>query len=67
LELSKVIERVTSKVALGREPSFTEAHVIKALEIIGSGESAGRIRLSKELGLGEGATRTLVKHLKNEV
>jgi len=67
LELLKVIERVTSKVAPGREPSFTEAHVIKALEIIGGGEEAvGRIRLSKELGLGEGATRTLVKHLKNE-
>jgi predicted transcriptional regulator len=66
LELLKVIERVTSKVAPGREPSFIEAHVIKALEIIGSGKAVGRIRLSKELGLGEGVTRTLVKHLKNE-
>jgi len=65
LELLEVIERVTSKVAPGRAPSFTEAHVIKALEIIGA-EAVGRIRLSKELGLGEGATRTLVKHLKNE-
>ena len=60
------IERVTRKVAPGRTPSFTEAHVIKALEIIGDGEGVGRIRLSKELELGEGATRTLVKHLKNE-
>jgi len=66
LELLEVIEKVTSKVAPGREPSFTEAHVIKALEIIGGGEAVGRIRLSKELGLGEGETRTLVKHLKNE-
>jgi len=66
LELLEVIERVRSKVAPGREPSFTEAHAIKALEIIGGGEAVGRIRLSKELGLGEGATRTLVKHLKNE-
>jgi len=40
--------------------------VIKALEIIGGAEAVGRIGLSKELGLGEGATRTLVKHLKNE-
>jgi predicted transcriptional regulator len=40
--------------------------VLKALEIIGGGEAVGRIRLSKELELGEGATRTLVKHLKNE-
>ena len=60
------IERVTRKIAPGRAPSFTEAHVIKALEIIDSREAVGRIRLSKELGLGEGVTRTLVKHLKNE-
>jgi len=66
LELLKVIERVTGKVAPGREPSFTEVHVIKALEIIGRGGAVGRIRLSKELGLGEGVTRTLVRHLKNE-
>ncbi len=60
------IERVTRKIAPGRAPSFAEAHVVKALEIIGSREVIGRIRLSKELGLGEGVTRTLVKHLKNE-
>jgi len=60
------IKKVTKKIAPGRTPSFTEAHVVKALEIIGSEEVVGRIRLSKELGLGEGTTRTLVKHLKNE-
>jgi len=64
--LLSTIERVTRKIAPGRAPSFTEAHVIKALEIIGGGEAVGRIRLSKELELGEGVTRTLVKHLKNE-
>ena len=60
------IERVTRKIAPGRAPSFTEAHVIKAIEIISAYGAVGRIRLSKELGLGEGVTRTLVKHLKNE-
>ena len=60
------IERVTRKIAPGRTPSFTEAHVIKALEIIDDRETVGRIRLSKELGLGEGVTRTLVKHLQSE-
>jgi len=66
LELLKVIERVTSKIAPGRTPTFNEAHVIEAIEIISVYEAVGRIRLSKELGLGEGVTRTLVKHLKNE-
>lgn len=60
------IEKVTRKIAPGRTPSFTEAHVVKALEIISGEETIGRIRLSKELELGEGVTRTLVKHLKNE-
>ncbi|MDH5734417.1 MAG: hypothetical protein OEY88_11660 [Candidatus Bathyarchaeota archaeon] len=61
-----MIERVASKIAPGRVPSFNEAQVVKALEIIGAHGTVGRIRLSKELELGEGATRTLLKHLKKE-
>ena len=60
------IERVMRRLAPGPAPSFNEAHVIKALEIIGNHGSVGRIKLSKELGLGEGTTRTLLRHLKNE-
>jgi len=64
--LLEIIERITRKIAPGPAPSFNEAHVVKALELIGDYGSVGRIRLSKELGLGEGTTRTLLKHLKNE-
>ena len=66
LRLLEIIERVTRKIAPGPAPSFNEAHVVKALEIIGNYRIVGRIRLSRELGLGEGTTRTLLKHLKNE-
>ena len=66
LRLLEFIERVTRKIAPGPAPSFNEAHVVKALEIIGKCGIVGRIRLSKEVGLGEGTTRTLLKHLKNE-
>lgn len=66
MELLEVVERVMRKIAPGPIPSFTEAHVVKVLDIVGSHGSVGRIRLSKELGLGEGTTRTLLKHLKNE-
>ena len=66
LKLLEVIERVTRKIAPGPAPSFNEANVVKALEIIGNHGIIGRIKLSKELGLGEGATRTLLKHLKHE-
>jgi predicted transcriptional regulator len=66
VSLIEVIEKVTRKIAPGPAPSFNEAHVVKALELIAGQKNIGRIRLSKELGLGEGATRTLLKHLKNE-
>jgi predicted transcriptional regulator len=66
LKLLEVIERVTRKIAPGPAPAFNEAHVVKALELIGKYETVGRIKLSKEVGLGEGTTRTLLKHLKNE-
>jgi len=61
-----VIERVASKIAPGRTPSFNEAQIVKAIEIVGAYGTTGRIRLSKELELGEGTTRTLLKHLKKE-
>lgn len=66
MESLKVIEKVARKLAPGRSPTFTEVHIIKALEIISGEEAVGRIKLSKMLGLGEGATRTLVKHLRSE-
>ncbi len=61
-----IIERVTRKIAPGRAPSFNEAQVVKALEIICAHGTVGRTKLSKELELGEGTTRTLLKHLKKE-
>lgn len=66
MSLLDIIEKVTRKIAPGPAPSFNEAHVVKALELIDDYGSVGRIRLSKKLGLGEGTTRTLLKHLKHE-
>jgi predicted transcriptional regulator len=62
----KIVGRIASKIAPGRTPFFTEAHIIKALEEIEAQGQVGRIKLSKKLGLGEGTTRTLIKHLKME-
>lgn len=66
MELLSLLKGIAGKIAPGRAPSFIEAHVIKALEIINTRKVVGRTRLSKELGLGEGTARTLVKHLKRE-
>ena len=66
METLRTIDRVAAKTAPGRPPLFTEAHVIKALENISLHQTVGRMKLSRDLQLGEGETRTLVKHLKNE-
>jgi len=57
---------VAAKIAPGRLPSFAEAHVLMALEDIGNAGTVGRLKLSKDLQLGEGETRTLVRHLQKE-
>lgn len=61
-----MIERIANKIAPGRAPSFNEAQVIKALEIISTYGTVGRIRLSKELELGEGTIRTFLRHASKE-
>lgn len=61
-----VLKRVVAKLAPGRPPAYSEAHALKALEVIGSGNGIGRKGLSGELGLGEGTVRTLVSRFKEE-
>jgi hypothetical protein len=56
--------RRISQPSSGRTPSFTEAHALKAIELIGEGAGIGRQQLSRELRLGGGTTRTLVSRLK---
>jgi len=62
----EVVTKVAAKTAPGRSPSFAKAHIVKALEEIGCQESVGRLKLSKDLQIGEGEIRTIIKHLKNE-
>jgi len=66
LKTLEIIVRVAAKIAPGRLPSFAEAHVVMALEDIGNMGTVGRLKLSKDLQLGEGETRTLVRHLQKE-
>lgn len=61
-----ILKRLTRSTASGLAPAYSKVHVIKAIEIIGSLVGIGRKMLSKELGLGEGTVRTLVKRLKDE-
>lgn len=58
-----MLQKVSERVAPGRSPSFMEAHVLKALEIV-SERIIGRAALGRQLGLGEGTARTMIKHLR---
>lgn len=50
--------------APGPAPTYGSAHVLLALLTIGEAGSLGRHALSSEVGLGEGAVRTVIKWLK---
>ncbi len=50
----------------GRIPSFLDAHVLKALELIGSGKGIGRQQLAREIRLGEGTVRTLIRRMREQ-
>jgi hypothetical protein len=61
--LKRLLRELSSEKTPGPSPSFSPVHVVKALEVISEGP-IGRNRLSDELLLGEGATRTLIERLK---
>jgi predicted transcriptional regulator len=60
-----LLRRVSEKVSPGRSPSYSEAQVLRALEL-SSGNGIGRASLGTRLGIGEGVARTLTKHLVTE-
>jgi len=63
--LKKFFESLLEEKAPGPYPSFSIVHVLKALELIAEEGPIGRGKLSNELGMGEGSTRTLISRLKD--
>lgn len=60
----RIVREISEKAAPGRPPAYSEAHVLRALVLIGAGKGIGRQQLSKELRLGEGTVRTLVNRMR---
>ncbi len=60
----KALERVASRYAPSRVLSFDVVHVFVALQLIEKSGKTSREALCDGLALGEGAVKTLVKHLK---
>jgi predicted transcriptional regulator len=59
-----LLRELAKRRAIGPSPAFNELHLLKALEITRESGPIGRIKLSRCLKLGEGATRTLIEHLR---
>ena len=59
----KTLQGISSRYAASRILSFDITHVFKALQLIETRGHTSRNTLSKELNLGEGSVKTLVKHL----
>jgi predicted transcriptional regulator len=47
----------------GPTPAFNVVHVCRAVLYVGDEGPIGRIELSRKLGLGQGAVRTIIRHL----
>ncbi len=62
----KTLQEITGRYAPSRILSFDIAHVFKALQLIETRGHTSRDVLCKELNLGEGSVKTLVKHLMME-
>lgn len=65
---SKMLETLLALSKLpspGPAPAFSHVHICNALLTIGDEQPIGRIELSRRLGLGEGAIRTIIRHLTN--
>lgn len=64
MEPLSVLSQVVAKLAPGRSPSYIEAHVLKAMELLGAEGGTGRQQLARELRLGEGTIRTMVGRMR---
>ena len=60
----RLLERIVSRYGPSKILSFNTAHVLKSLPLLQQNQYVSRAKLSKDLGLGEGSIRTLIKHLK---
>lgn len=60
----RLMEKVATRYAPSRRLSFDTVHVLVAFQLIYRLGHVSRSTLGSELGLGEGAVKTLIKHMK---
>lgn len=57
------LERIADQKGPGPSATFSVFHLVRALELV-AGEEIGRSKLAGELGVGEGAIRTIIERLR---
>jgi hypothetical protein len=60
----QVISRVAERHAPSRMLSFDMVHVLKTMQMMHENNKIGRSMMMRELGLGEGSVKTIIKHMK---
>jgi predicted transcriptional regulator len=60
----QILEKITGEKAPGPSPTFSVFHMLRAIELTAK-KAIGRSKLAKELGVGEGAMRTMINRLKD--
>lgn len=63
MSIKNLLNEISSKSAPGPSPSFNTLDLIRLFRLLAESGKAGRIKISRELGLGEGVTRTMLKRL----
>lgn len=60
----RLISKVAERQAPSRMLSFDLVHVFKTMQLMDENKKIGRSLIMKELDLGEGSVKTIVKHMK---
>ncbi|MBS7658478.1 MAG: DUF4443 domain-containing protein [Candidatus Bathyarchaeia archaeon] len=62
--IKKIMDSIEESRGKGPSPSFSFLDALNTLEVIWRNKIIGRKKLSNEIGLGEGSTRTIIKMLR---
>ncbi|MBI1829790.1 MAG: DUF4443 domain-containing protein [Thaumarchaeota archaeon] len=63
-QVLRLLSKVAERYAPSRLLSFDSVHVLKTMQLMENKKRISRSLLIRELGLGEGSVKTLVKHMK---
>ena len=63
-QVLRLLSKVAERYAPSRLLSFDSVHVLKAMQLMENKKRISRSLLMRELRLGEGSVKTLVKHMK---